>query len=83
MTNEMVDDNFSLATKRQVAQFTNQLFGSYRHPLQTKEESLVTGRSVVLECAALGCPVKYSLEVAPDWGGFFKLDEDGRPTPLR
>ncbi len=52
-------------------------------PLQTKEESLATGRLAVLECDAPGCPVKYSLEIAPDLGGFFKLDENGKPMPLR
>ncbi len=49
-------------------------------PLQTKEESLGEGSSVVvLECDAPDCPVKYSVT----FGGFFKLDENGKPIPLR
>jgi len=51
-------------------------------PLPTKQESLAAGTVVVLECSASGCLVKYSLEVAPDWDGFFKLDESGKPIPL-
>ncbi len=51
-------------------------------PLQTKEGSLLTGEFVVMECEAPSCPVKYSMRVAPDWNGFFMLDENGRAVPL-
>jgi hypothetical protein len=51
-------------------------------PLKTKQGSLVQGEFEVLECAVQGCPVKYSLRIAPDWSGFFKLDENGKPVSL-
>jgi hypothetical protein len=50
--------------------------------LRTKEGSLIQGTFEVLECAMHGCPVKYSLRIAPDSNGFFKLDESGKPVPL-
>jgi hypothetical protein len=51
--------------------------------VQTKEESLARGTLAMLECDVPGCPVKYSLILAPDWDGFFKLDENGKPTALK
>ncbi len=52
-------------------------------PLATKQHSPIEGNLTVLECVTPGCQVKYSLKVAPDWGGFFTLDSNGRPVALK
>ena len=50
--------------------------------LTTEEVRLVEGKFTVLECEVPGCPVMYSLEIAPDLDGFFKRGADGKPVPL-
>ena len=51
-------------------------------PLERTEHNKVMASYVVLGCDVPGCHVLYSLKVAPDWGGFFKLDKDGKAVPL-
>jgi hypothetical protein len=52
-------------------------------PIEAKPaESVFQGAVTVLRCAVPGCPVLHSMQIAPDWGGFFKLDADGTPIRL-
>jgi hypothetical protein len=51
-------------------------------PLDRIEQDEITASYIVLECAVPGCHVLYSVQIAPAWDGFFKLDEDGKVLPL-
>ena len=49
---------------------------------EASQVSFVQGNTPGFQCPEPGCRIKYAAAIAPDVGGFFTLDENGKPLPF-